>query len=212
MRIMICDDHSLLRDALSMTLTTAYPEAEILQASDFIQAWTLSECLPDLVVCDLGMPGSGGSEGIARLLEITPKSRLIVLTGQEDDHTLLEVLALGVHGFVTKSTESSVIEAAVRLVMAGGTYLPHRMLELSVRAASTAPAKTETVTTDLGRLSQRQLEVLGHLVMGQSNKEIARNLEISPATVKSHVAHIIACLGATNRTEAALKARELGLL
>lgn len=209
MRIVICDDHSLVRDALSLTLMSAFPEAEFALAADFPQAWQHAESGPDLIVCDLGMPGSSGPEGIQKLLETSPHSRLIVLTGQEDDQTLLEILSLGVHGFVTKSTESALIEAAVRLVLAGGTYLPHRMLELSVQPL---PARTEAVTTDLGRLSQRQLEVLQHLVLGQSNKEIARCLEISPATVKSHVAHIIACLGATNRTEAALKAREFGLL
>ena len=210
MRILICDDHGLLREALAMTMAMSFPSAEVLQGRDFSEAWALAETLPELIICDLGMPGSSGRDGVARLLDITPSSRLLVLTGQEDDHTLLDILSLGVHGFVTKSTESSVIEAAVKLVMAGGTYLPPRMRELSI---SSAPeVRSEVVSTELGRLSHRQLEVLNYLVTGQSNKEIARHLEISPATVKSHVAHIIACLGATNRTEAALKARQLGLI
>lgn len=206
---LICDDHALIRDALSMTLANAYPEARVDVASDFIAGWALAEEKPDLIICDLGMPGSAAEPGIARLRELAPDARMIILTGIEDDETLLSILSLGVHGFVTKSTDHGIFEAAMKLVMAGGTYYPPRLLALSQGAR---PEKRVSVEAELGKLSTRQIDVLKLLMQGQSNKEIARELDISPATVKTHVAHIIACLGATNRTEAAMKARELGIV
>lgn len=206
---LICDDHALIRDALSLTLATAYPEARVEIAADFIAGWDIAAQQPDLIVCDLGMPGSPAAAGIARMRALAPNARIVVLTGQDDDATLLSILSLGVEGFITKSTDHQIFEAAIKLVMAGGTYYPPRLLALSQTGK---PEKTPSVETDLGKLSGRQIDVLNLLAQGQSNKEIARTLEISPATVKTHVAHIIACLGATNRTEAAIKARHAGLI
>lgn len=211
MHCLICDDHALIRDALTMTLANAYPQAVISSASDFPSSWTIAGTAPDLIICDLGMPGSTPEEGIAKIRSLSPQSKLVILTGQEEDETLLAILRLGVHGFVTKATDHAVFDAAVRLVVAGGTYYPPRLLALTRQGAS-APAPAASVIADFGKLSERQMEVLGLMARGKSNKEIGRELDISPATVKTHVAHVIACLGASNRTEAAMRARQSGLI
>lgn len=210
MRILIADDHSLLREALQITVSSLFPDAEVLPVSDFPSAWRAAEAGVDLIISDLMMPGASADEGIGKLMQACPTARFIVLTGQEDERTLLTILDLGVHGFITKTTEAPVIEAAIRLVLAGGIYLPPELRNMNLQERPSAPRGA--ADTGLGRLSARQLEVLSLMVRGAANKEIALQLNISPATVKSHIAHIIGCFGAANRTEAAMKARELGII
>jgi DNA-binding NarL/FixJ family response regulator len=128
-------------------------------------------------------------------------------------------MELGLHGFLPKSSTPEVVEAALRLVLAGGTYLPSGIGRLAMRnngmvaAIADTPAPVAPVGTPFyGHLTDRQHDVLQHVALGRSNKEIARDMAISPSTVKGHVAQIIAVLGAANRTEASAKARELGLI
>ena len=117
---------------------------------------------------------------------------------------------LGVAGFVPKSASAEILEAAIRLAMAGGRHLPPRVYELA--AANGRPAPACPPGADVARLTDRQVDVLRRMARGGSNKEIALALNLSPATVKTYAAAIIAALGAGNRTKAAIKARELGLI
>jgi DNA-binding NarL/FixJ family response regulator len=219
-----CDDHPLVRSALALVLEDIVG-APVLTAPDYAGAWAHAEDCPDIVlaVVDLHMPGIGAIEGLKGLRERAPGAKIVVLTGSDSDDDLLSVLALGVDGFVPKTVEPGVVEAAIRLVMAGGRYLPARVAELAamgvteaqpgqVAAPSPVLACQISAEAPLGRLSSRQRDVLDQLVRGRANKEIAQLLGLSPATVKTHVAHIIAVIGATNRTEAANRARELGLV
>lgn len=214
-----CDDHPLVRAALALVLEDIVG-APVLTAQDFAEAWAHAEERDDIVlaVVDLHMPGIGGIDGLAGLRERAPNAKIVVLTGSDSDGDLLAVLALGVEGFVPKSVEPGVVEAALRLVMAGGRYLPPRLAELAAEGIDAAPARpasaalSQPVDAPMGRLSSRQRDVLDQMARGRANKEIAQFLGLSPATVKTHVAHIIAVIGATNRTEAANRARELGLV
>ena len=113
---------------------------------------------------------------------------------------------LGIAGFAPKTSKSAVIEAAIRLVLAGGRYLPPRLVELAAQRGGGAYAGQNI------RLTERQTDVLARIATGKSNKEIARDLNLSPATVKAHIAAVILALGATNRTDATYKARALGLV
>ena len=112
--------------------------------------------------------------------------------------------------FAPKTSKSAIIEAAIRLVLAGGRYLPPRIAELAARQAGVANGAAVLAPTV--RLTERQLDVLRMIATGQSNKEIARDLDLSPATIKAHAAAAIAGLGAVNRTEAVVKARAMGLI
>jgi len=204
---LICDDHVMMREAISGAVQFGWPEAEIVQAGDYDTAWAAMAALtPDLCVTDLMMPGAGPVEGIRRLREAAPGTPLLVVTGNEDDATLLALFELGIAGFAPKTSKSAVIEAAIRLVLAGGRYLPPRVVELAAQRGGGASAGQSV------RLTERQSDVLARIATGKSNKEIARDLDLSPATVKAHIAAIILALGATNRTDATYKARVLGLL
>lgn len=203
---LICDDHELMRGAIAAVVGSRWPAAELQEASDYGGAWALAEAHPDLCLMDLVMPGSDPIEGVSKMLAISPRTRVIVVTGSHDDAMLLELLARGVHGFLEKTVGPDVILAAIDLVLAGGRYLPPRVAELAINPPENRKDAASRLPTD------RQRQVLLLIAQGQSNKEIARELGVSPATVKTHVAHAIASIGATNRTDAVMRARDLGLI
>jgi two-component system nitrate/nitrite response regulator NarL len=214
MSILVCDDHPLVRSALALAAEAACGEPPLV-ARDFTEAWATAAATPDLALCvvDLHMPGAGPVEGLTGLKARAPGARILVVTGSELDEDLLASLDLGVDGFLPKTAESGVIDAALKLVLAGGRYLPPRVAALATgRPPVEAPEPRGPIETAYGRLGSRQRDILEQMADGRSNKEIARTLGLSPATVKTHVAQVIAVLGATNRTEAAAKARAQGLI
>jgi len=206
---LVCDDHALMRAALAGAVALAWPGAEVRTAKDFPEAWSSAGAGPDLILCDLGMPGADPLTCIGRLLEAASGCPILVVTGNEDDAVLLPLFDMGVAGFVPKSAGAEVMEAAMRIVVSGSRYLPPRLLDLV--SASRRDARPNG-HADLARLTARQIEVLRLLARGEANKEIARALDLSPATVKTHVAAVLTALKAVNRTEAASRARELGLI
>ena len=208
---LIADDHAMMREALAGAVAIGWPQAIVTLAPDFPAAWAAAAALPDLIISDLAMPGAPPLEGIRRLREIAPDTPILVVTGNEDDATLLALFDLGIAGLAPKTSKSAVIEAAIGLVLAGGRYLPPRVIELASRRGGTAIAPAPTPISTV-RLTQRQLDVLALIARGQSNKEIARELDLSPATVKAHTAAAMAALDASNRTDAVMKARERGLI
>lgn len=203
---LICDDHALLRDALAGAIAHRWPAAEIIQAGDFVDAWREAARAPALIIADLVMPGAEPREGVAGLCAAAPNAPIIVVTGSHDDNILLDLLDSGVAGFIPKTSGTDIIIAAIELVLSGGRYLPARVMELAMSKRShPTGAHREIVTA-------RQREVLKLIAEGYSNKEIARALGLSPATVKTHVAQAIAAVGAHNRTDAAMRAVALGLM
>lgn len=213
MPILVCDDHPLLRAALAATVAEITPDEPVLAAKDFAEAWRLAEGDPAPLLCivDLQMPGADPKAGLRGIRDRAPGAKIVVITGSESDADLLAALDLGVDGFIPKTAETGVVEAAIRLVLAGGRYLPPRVAEIVSNLQARPVADSPSAEGPYGRISERQREVLRFLVSGRSNKEIAEVLALSPATVKSHVAHILAVLGATNRTEAAMSARAKGI-
>lgn len=212
MAAIVCDDHPLVRRALALVMSE-FAGPDVATAADFAEAWALAESIDDVEICvvDLHMPGMTPGEGLAGLKERVPDAKIVVVTGSDCDDEMIEALDLGVHGYVPKTVEPGVVEAAIKLVMAGGRYVPERVADLARRKPAEAPARI-AVEAPYGKLSQRHLDVLDQLERGRSNKDIARLLGLSPATVKTHLAHIFAVLGASNRTEAALQARARNLL
>lgn len=211
---LICDDHALVREALAGTVQMGWPGATVDLAGDFPSGWAKAAQSHDLIVCDLIMPGSAPLAGIDGMIRAAPDTPLLVVTGTEDDALLLDLLDRGVAGFAPKTASGSIIEAAMRLILAGGRYLPPRLAEIA--SARIDDGSVTAVRDDAARLAERltdrQMEVLRLIAKGQSNKEIARALDLAPSTVKTHVAQVLACLGATNRTDAAIKARLLDLV
>jgi two-component system, NarL family, nitrate/nitrite response regulator NarL len=209
MQVLICDDHPFMARALAMAMEQALG-AEVTVVHRFADAAATAATLSDLRLClvDFHIPGEDSAAGLGALRAAAPEARLLVFSGSEADADLRIALAAGAHGFLPKSASPDVIEAAVKLVLAGGRYLPERVEALAfggAEPATAAPPRTDALTG-------RQRDVLGHVARGLSNKEIARELAISPATVKVHVAQIIGILEASNRTEAVANARRAGLI
>jgi DNA-binding NarL/FixJ family response regulator len=211
---LVCDDHVLVREALAGTVRLVWPAADIAEVGDFPSAWAAAARQPDLCIADLVMPGAEPLTGIAGLLRAAPESRILVVTGTQDDVLLLELLDMGISGFAPKTASGAIIEAALRLIDAGGRYLPQRLAEIAAWRVSVArenlarPAAVDRAS----RLTERQLDILRHAARGASTKEIASMLGLAPSTVKSHLGHIQDCLGARNRIDAMAKASALGLL
>lgn len=200
LHVLICDDHPLVAQALAAAVKARLPEAQLVLVDNFPDAIAAAPSVR-LILADLTMPGAAPRAGIDAIAAASPTARLIVVTGLADDALLRELVASGIAGFLPKSSSVAVIGAAIDLVLAGGRYLPPQLANATRFKAP--PSK------DL--LSPRQLEVAALLVRGLSNKEMARQLNIAPATIKVHVAQVMAALDADNRTAAAIKARDIGI-
>lgn len=205
-RCLICDDHPMVLEAMGLMLAQRWPELIVDKACDYTEAQALALTGPDMILADLGIPGAAPVEGIAALRRAAPAAPVIVFTGMADDDLLLKLVALPVSGFVAKTESPGVVMAAIELVLAGGRHLPARIAELALRRSGYNPLGAGT------RITARQQQVLRLLAAGRSNKEIAIALELSPATVKTHVAQSMAAVGAANRAEAAARAINLGLI
>lgn len=206
-RCLICDDHAMMREALAGAVLAIWPDAEIMQCADFPQGWGAAAVTPDLILSDLVMPGAAPVAGVAGLAAAAPGTPILVVTGNEDDATLLALFDLGVAGFAPKTSRAALIDAAIRVVLAGGRYLPPRLLDLAAQRGGVPAAAVPAA-----RLTARQIDVLRAIAAGLANKEIARDLDLSPATIKAHTAAAMAAMGAANRAEAVFKAREQGLI
>jgi DNA-binding NarL/FixJ family response regulator len=206
---LICDDHALVREAMVGTVSSAWPSVVITEAGDFPSAWAKARWQPDVCIADLVMPGAEPFDGIVGIMKAAPTTRILVFTGTQDDTLLLDLLRLGVAGFAPKSASGAVLQAALALILAGGRYLPPRLADIAAAQAHITRGVTPPVT---GLLTARQIDVLKLVSQGQSNKEIARELGMAPTTVKTHIEHMLQTLGVSNRTEASVKARQIGIL
>lgn len=201
MKLLIIDDHPVVREGLAALLRPGMPELEILQASGSVEGLELAAANPDLdlVFLDLKMPDSAGMSAISAFGRRCPQLPLIVISSSESPADVREALAAGALGYVPKSAAPQTVLGAMKLVMAGEIYVPTLMLDAPPGSGS-------------ARLTERQLGVLGLLCDGASNKQIARRLSLSEKTVKAHVTAILRELGVTNRTQAARAAAVAGLI
>jgi len=204
MKVLIADDHPMVRDALSRTVRAIEPDVQFLYAKDYAEIESNLNMLPDLVLVDLNMPGMDGVAGVRRLRLSHPDLHLVVASGEDDPTTIRKVLATGVAGFLPKTETADVLMHALKLVLAGGTYMPARAL------ADFSDGQPRS-SADGSGLTGRQLDVLRLLMQGQPNKIIARELGITEGTVKIYVAALLRALRARNRTEAVVNARQLGI-
>jgi DNA-binding NarL/FixJ family response regulator len=206
MKVLIADDHPLVRDALARTVSRVRPEAQLLQAASHDETLALlTSERPPLALVDLHMPGMDGTLALRRLRLASPTTTLLVVSGDDDPVVMRAALAAGAAGFVPKSEPPERLEQALALVLAGGTYLPPQALADFRNGA--APARP-----DPGALTPRQTDVLHGLMRGLPNKLIARELGLTEGTVKIHIAAILRALQARNRTEAVVVARDLGIV
>jgi DNA-binding NarL/FixJ family response regulator len=196
----LADDHPIVRAALASALGDLAPSVRFREASDAAGALALLDGVPplDLLVVDLRMPGADGLSTVRALRERAPEVPLVVVSAEDDPAHIAPLLALGVAGFIPKSEPPAVIVSALRLVLAGGTYVPPR---LAAAAAAPPPG-----AADAG-LTPRQWEVVKLLARGLSNKAIANALGVTEGTVKVHLIAVFRALGVRNRTAAVIAAR-----
>jgi two-component system, NarL family, nitrate/nitrite response regulator NarL len=213
-RILVADDHPLFRAALSelfqrdKSLTLIAAVADLAAALDI-----LNEQSCDLAVLDVRMPGMDGLAGVSKVRERCPEAKIALISGDIDATTVAAGMIAGVTGFLPKSFDPDVILAAVKLVLAGGTYVPHGLPGPDPGPApAAAPVAAPAANGAAGPLSEREREILTLMARGSSHKEIGRALGIAEVTVKLHTQRIVRKLQVKNRAVAIAKAVKDGLI
>jgi DNA-binding NarL/FixJ family response regulator len=200
MKVLVVDDHPLIREALRNVLAELDAKCELLESADSASALGIaaSHSDIDLVLLDLNLPDSEGFATLEELRRRRPSTGVVVCSAQHDHQVVARAIALGAVGYIPKSTSHEVMVSALRLVCSGGMYLPPEVLAAAPSGAAEA------------QLTARESEVLALMLEGKSNKRISGQLGMAEATVKNHVTAILKALGASNRTEAVIAAGRLG--
>ncbi len=215
MKMLVIDDHVLIREAVRGVLKELKRDAVILEASSSSQAMQIIADHTDIgfILLDLSLPDRDGFAVLAELRERYPAITIVVLSALQDRANVLKALDCGALGYIPKSAKREVMISALKLVFSGGIYIPPEILareELS--ASSPTPSVQERqkiLPSDLG-LTDRQLDVLALMMQGKNNKLICRMLDLAEPTVKNHVTAILRAFKVSNRTEAVIAANQLG--
>jgi DNA-binding NarL/FixJ family response regulator len=212
-RVLIVDDHAVVREGLRTFLEIQDGITVVGEAADGEQALTRAdELAPDVILMDLVMPRLDGVGAMRALRERAPASRVIVLTSFLDDGRLMGALRAGAAGYLLKDVEPAELARAVRSACAGEALIDPTVAARLLRALSAPDGLAAGAGQDpTGQLTRREREVLGLIASGRSNKRIALELGIAEKTVKTHVGHVLAKLGVADRTQAALVAVQRGL-
>jgi DNA-binding NarL/FixJ family response regulator len=209
MKILLIDDHVLIREALHSLLRELTCDTTVLEAANCTQGMRLAEKHADveLILLDLNLPDGDGFNVLADLRGLYPSVSIVVLSATNDRDKVMRALDLGAVGFIPKSTQRAVMLSGLQLVLSGGIYIPPEILAHELPPSPTpkqsATDQSRVSPSDLG-LTERQVEVLALMMQGKSNKAICRVLHVSVSTVKNHVAAIFKALRVANRTEAAM--------
>ena len=206
MKILIVDDHALFREGLCHVLEALEGDVSILEAADYDRALLRASENPDLdmVLLDLNMPGKDGFAALTTFAELYPALPVVILSANNQRREIQRSLDAGAMGYIPKDTSSTVMLNALRLVFAGGIYVPQAMVEKYV-------SDSKGIDGNQPAFTARQLQVLELIIQGYSNKDIAHEIALAEGTVKMHVTSILKNLGVNNRTQAAMAAEKMGL-
>jgi len=216
LKILVVDDHPLVRDAMAQLLGQLADSVTVLEGSDCASGLSLAQAHPDidLVVLDLNLPDTHGFDALDRFRHDHPMLPVVILSMLRDRQTVLQAIKRGAMGFIPKVTAKEVIVSATRLVLSGAVYLPPEAIAeadggapgtLGFGAGESGPSLSDL------RLTARQGQVLALVMQGKSNKEICRKLGLAERTVKVHVTAILTALRVSTRTQAVIAATRLGL-
>lgn len=206
-RIVVADDHPLLRDGVIRTLQSQ-EGLDVLGEAD--SADTAVEqvitCRPDIALLDISMPGSG-IEAARRISSMKAATRIIMLTVSEEDDDVIEALKAGAHGYVLKGVRAEELVSVIKTVHVGGSYIPPSLASRVLLAMNSPEKKPQSTDELLDSLTDRETEILKLVSVGNSNKEVGLKLELQEKTVKHYMTSILQKLHAKNRVEAAVKAQ-----
>ncbi|MDN6320811.1 MAG: response regulator [Marinobacter sp.] len=214
-KILIADDHPLFRDAISSVLASGVDGSEVLQTDDLESALKVTQQNDDidLILLDLNMPGMNGLNGLMTLRNEAPTIPVVIVSAEEDKQIVLQAITYGAVGFITKSSPRAEMTHAIQQILNGNVYLPSDIIRTGKESSNNTrrnnhddnPVSPEM----LNSLTRRQLLVLERMSRGESNKQIAYNLNIAETTVKAHVSAILRKLGVHNRVQAILSAGDV---
>jgi DNA-binding NarL/FixJ family response regulator len=210
LKILLVEDHELFREGLKLLLSGLADEITFSEAAtgDIALEKAATERF-DVVLLDFHLPGVKGLEALHALRACAEHAVIVVLSAEDDPSTIRQVIEAGAAGYIPKRSSHAVMIAALRLVLAGGSYLPPHALLGVEGATSSNSGQTRNA---LSHLTERQLQTLRLAIQGKANKVIARALDVSEATVKAHLSASFRALGVKNRTEAVFAAARAGLV
>lgn len=212
-RVVIADDHAMVRDGLRGMLASDRMLQVVGEASTGAEAVDLAHRLkPDLILMDIRMPDMDGLAATRRIKEEIPDTSIIMITIYDNPDYLLEAISAGAAGYLLKDVSRFELLQTIRIVVEGGSFLNQELMTKSLRQLATRRDPLQQERGPFERLTPREQDVLKLLAQGLSNKEIAAQLVVSVATVKTHVEHIIQKLHVSDRTQAAVTAVRQGLL
>lgn len=208
MKILLADDHPFFREGFRQALISLQADIDVAQADSCETAMqTIEKEKIDLIFMDLLMPGMQGLECIEKAKQAFPELRVVVVSALEDPNDIQQAFHHGATGYLPKTLEGEVMMNALRLILAGGTYLPPAALEKGKKTA--APFNgcvPDALGNTLGKLTPRQQEVFAKLGEGKSNRQIADELGLSVSTIKIYVTGVLKALQISNRTQAGILA------
>jgi len=201
LRILIADDHDLVRGGLALVVAMASPECKVLEANSYNQVVDILSNGPDidLLMLDLMMPGMDSHRSLSSIRQRWPDVPIIVVSVRDDIDSIRTTMATGVSGYIPKSLPPNVTLSAIKLILEGGIYVPPHVLNFNNNVATSIPDAQKISFTELTR---RQQDVLQLMQSGLSNQNIADELGLTLPTVKMHVSALFKKLGVKNRTEA----------
>ncbi|MDH4984360.1 response regulator transcription factor [Aminobacter anthyllidis] len=213
LRIVIADDHALVRGGIGLLFKMIDHEVQIIECNSYENVLdTLErEDSVDLLLLDLLMPGMELTKSVQNICERWPEVPLVLISVREDAQTIRNCFRLGISGYIPKTSSPEITLNAFRLVLSGGIYVPPGALQLGLGnlgdAVSPPGSDASASAANIG-LTARQMDVMNLVVQGKSNVEIANDLNLAPGTVKMHLARIYKVLKVRSRTEAAAKMRK----
>ena len=209
-RIFLVDDHLIVREGLTEILRLQKDFTVVGDAGSLKDAAPLLEKIrPDILMLDLRMPGEFGLDLLKQIPEITPETRVIILTGSDEPPDVVEAMRLGARGFIQKHAATDLILKSIRKVAEGEIWLDSTMTETVLQAFQSRQQKPDQAALEI---SPRERQIIELVIEGCKNKEIARRLFISEKTVKNHLSNIFDKLGVDDRVELALKVMEKKIL
>ena len=212
MKILVVDDHPLVRDAMSQLMTQLGGDIEVLEAPDCAAGLEAAKAHSDidLVLLDLNLPGLRGIPALERFRQQHPAMPVVIVSMFRDRDTVNEAIRRGAMGFIPKSSSRDTIVNALRLILAGSVYVPPEAA-IGENAREDAPPLVHARSASELGLTARQGQVLALLMKGRSNKHICRDLGLAERTVKAHMSAVLNALKVTSRTQAVIAAGKLGL-